>query len=153
MRITIGVDPGASGGWAIAWGDLGEVTLGAWKGESEFLDEVREILESPDVDDLIAVVEHVPSFAGKNIPGSSAFKLGYNFGFICGALRAMRVPLHLVRPAEWQKGLPGVRAAKGSAKKRLLKDHAIRLYPRVSGITLKTADALLIRHVFLSNQT
>ena len=153
MRITIGVDPGASGGWAIAWGSLDDVSLGFWSGEADFLAEVWSLIDHSDSEGLTAVVEHVPPFVGKNIPSSSGFKLGYNAGFICGTFRALQIPLHLIRPAEWQKGLPGVRGATGARKKRLLKDHALRLYPKVDGITLKTADALLVLHVFLSNQT
>jgi hypothetical protein len=50
----------------------------------------------------------------------------------------------LVKPKEWQKGLVGLKSNMGyTARKRMLKDNAVRLYPNLK-ITNATADAVLI---------
>ena len=151
MKIYLGGDPGASGGYAVAYGDLDHVVVRPWVDETEWLEDVETLKRHPDAESVVAIVEHVPPYVGKAIPSSAAFKLGRNFGFICGSIRAMRIPLHLSKPADWQKGLEGVKAASGSKKKRVLRDHASRLFPKVDGITLKTADGLLILRHFLIN--
>ena len=153
MKIFLAVDPGASGGFAISYGsDLDGVEVRPWVDETEWLSTLWELLEHPDAESVVGIVEHVPPYVGKAIPSSAAFKLGKSFGYICGTIRALQIPLNLTRPAEWQKGLEGVKAASGSKKKRVLRDHASRLFPTVKGVTLKTADALLILDHFLSNK-
>ena len=132
----IAIDPGASGGYAV---DDNGIRAEKWTGEADFMDEVSNL------DGLIAVVEEVPKFVGRLVPSSSIFTLAKNYGFILGVLAAMQVPPHLVRPQVWQKGLTGVKAAKGAAKKRCLKEHAVRLFPEQKP-TLATADALMILH-------
>lgn len=139
----IAVDPGVGGGFAIGHG--GCVKLHPFRTESEFLD----LLAGKEL--RAAVVEEVPPYVGRAIPGSSAFKLGYNYGFEVGVLRAMGVPVHLVRPQKWQKGLSGLGKLSGAPRKRVLKDNAIRLYPHLDKITLACADALLILHWFEQN--
>ena len=143
-KVLIAIDAGASGGYAIGETLSKDIRLENWTSESDFIDEL-EGLQSADLP-VEAWLEEVPPYVGRAIPSSAAFKLGKNYGFIIGAIRASRISLHLVRPVEWQKGLTGVRQAKGAEKKRCLKDHAIRLYPSNTDkkITLKTADAVLV---------
>lgn len=151
MKIFLAVDPGASGGFAISYGDgMDQLEVRPWVDETEWLSTLWELLEHPDSESVVAIVEHVPPYVGRAIPSSAAFKLGKNFGYICGTIRALQIPLNLTRPQEWQKGLEGVKAASGSKKKRVLRDHANRLFPTIKGVTLKTADGLLILHHFLS---
>ena len=143
---TIAIDPGASGGYAIAYNVrpvLGSNSERAdkWSGEADFMEELDHLTSDDYL--LTAVVEEVPKFVGKLVPSSSIFTLAKNYGWILGALAARGVPTHLVRPQVWQKGLTGVKAAKGAAKKRCLKEHATRLFPDLKP-TLATADALLI---------
>ena len=147
MRATIAVDPGKSGGYAISID--GAVEAHPYRDETEFLDHIYELNMRPDLTAIEAAVEEVPKFVGKAVPGSTSFVLGYHYGFIVGAFRANQIPVHLYRPQVWQKGLTGVKAAKGSKKKRILRDHATRLYPSLRP-TLATADAVLIlRHHLL----
>lgn len=85
-------------------------------------------------------------YIGKRQPGSAMFKFGRNFGFLLGALQALRVRVELIRPQRWQKGLAlGTASACRSPTvwKNKLKAHAQRLYPHLK-VTLKTADALLL---------
>ena len=118
----------------------GEIELHPFRVEHEYIDLIRDL----DNKKYEAVVEDVPAFVSSATSNASSFKLGYNFGFIVGALRALRLPTHLVKPQIWQKGLQGLRPKLGyTDRKRILKDNAIRLYPDLK-ITNATADAVLI---------
>lgn len=143
----IAVDPGAKGGIAFQRG--GEITLKGFTKftETEFIESVRGY----DPTNTAAVVEAVPPYVGKAIPSSSAFKLGYNYGFEVGVLMALKFPVHLVKPQKWQAGLSGLAGLTGQARKRQLKNHACRLYPQLQ-ITLATADALLILDWWLNDR-
>ena len=145
MKTIIAIDPGASGGFCQF---IGDKAIQAWKftSLSDFVDDLFEIKDDPDLT-LELALEDVPPFAGKNIPSSTGFKLGKSCGFYEGVARGLRIPCHMVRPQTWQKGFGGVKGQSTSVKKRILKDHASRLYPRLGKqITLATADAVLIGH-------
>ena len=145
MKTIIAIDPGASGGFCQF---IGDKAIHAWKftSLSDFVDDLFEIKADPDLT-LELVLEDVPPFAGKNIPSSTGFKLGKSCGFYEGVARGLRIPCHMVRPQTWQKGFGGVKGQSTSVKKRILKDHASRLYPQLGKqITLATADAVLIGH-------
>jgi hypothetical protein len=112
----------------------------AWRTEAEFL----EFLEPINPAGYTAVVEDVPAFVSSVTSNASSFKLGYNFGFLVGALRAKRFPVELVKPREWQKGLRGLKPKMGyTDRKRTIKDNAARLYPGLR-VTNATADAVMI---------
>ena len=142
--VLLAVDPGKTGG--LAYRDpYGEIVLKKWTTEADFLDFINE-RECPE----FAVVEDVPVFVSGATSNASSFKLGYNYGFICGAIRACDIPLELAKPREWQKGLHGVKPRIGyTDRKRILKNNAKRLYPKLDGLTNATADALLILHYYL----
>ena len=153
--IVLAIDPGASGGYVVDGGD-GALRLVNLTTEADFLDELEGLRGVAVYENLPLEVwmEEVPPYVGGNIPSSAAFKLGKSCGFLAGSVRASGFPLHLVRPTEWQKGLSGVRGVSGAAKKRVLRDHAVRLYPDATDkrITLKTADAVLIYHHAINNK-
>ena len=145
MKVpVIAVDPGKTGG--LAYRDsYGEIILLKWTTESDFLDFINS-KECPEH----AVVEDVPVFGSGATSNASSFKLGYNYGFICGGIRACDIPLELAKPRAWQKGLHGVKPRIGyTDRKRILKNNAKRLYPKQEGLTNATADALLILHYYL----
>ena len=73
MRITLASDPGRSGGYAVAFGSLDKVELYPWSEEDEFLAYLDELVNYEDSKGIEAVVELVPPFVGKAIPGSAAF--------------------------------------------------------------------------------
>ena len=139
MPGIVAFDPGKAGGACIRHLD-GSIELHSFRVEHEYIDLIRDL----DNKKYEAVVEDVPAFVSSATSNASSFKLGYNFGFIVGALRAFRLPTHLVKPQIWQKGLQGLRPKLGyTDRKRILKDNAIRLYPDLK-ITNATADAVLI---------
>jgi len=152
MKVTIGIDPGKSGGYAIAWGGLHDVKLHSIGEDFEFVEHIEDLQDHPLITSLEAVVELVPPYVGKNIPSSSSFKLGKNCGFLEGVLRMAEIPFTLVRPQDWQKGLSGLTKLTSGKRKKVLMNHAKQFFPSTKGITLKTADAILILRHFLINQ-
>ena len=152
MKAFIGVDPGMSGGYALACDSIDDIQLFPWEDESSFIAHLKEIKANPDFISVEAAVELVPPFVGKMIPSSSSFKLGYNYGFINGTIRTLEIPLTLIRPQEWQKSLGGLQGLSSPKRKKALRDHANRFFPTVKGMTLKTCDAALILRHFLINK-
>jgi hypothetical protein len=139
QKGLLAFDPGKGGGLALLRPN-GSVSLRPWTVEHELLD----LVDSLDPASYEAVIEDVPAFVSAATSNASSFKLGYNFGFLVGVCRATGFSTHLVRPKEWQKGLSGLKPNMGyTARKRQLKDNAIRLYPSLK-VTNATADAVLI---------
>ena len=151
MKLTIGIDPGKQGGYAIGWDGLANIHLHKLEEDFEFVEHMKELKRHPDVESIEAVVELVPPFAGKMIPSSASFKLGASCGFLHGVLRMGEIPFTLVRPQEWQKGLSGLSGLTSNKRKKVLMNHAKQFFPQVKGLTLKTADAVLILRHFLLN--
>lgn len=142
MRHVISIDPGKKGGICVGLPEpeyaYNFTTLG------EFISELRVQVVASDGDPII-VLEDPPPYAGKNIPSHTAFKLGRYVGQFEGVAQAMDLSLHLVSPKTWQKGIPGLTGLSGPPRKRALKEHATRLYPKLKP-TLNTCDAILIGH-------
>ena len=68
MKLTIGIDPGKQGGYAIGWDGLANIHLHKLEEDFEFVEHMKELKRHPDVESIEAVVELVPPFAGKMIP-------------------------------------------------------------------------------------
>lgn len=146
MKRIIAFDPGASGGIAELF-PSGAAIAYSMPDDADLRDNIHAFTTaaSLDGDRVVAYVELVGGFIGGSpAPGSAMFNFGNGYGYIRGVLAALRVETHLVRPQEWQAGIPGVRGTKEkSVRKRALKEHASRLFPSLK-VTLKTADALCI---------
>lgn len=142
-KSVIGVDPGASGGFACWRDDESFAAFAMPKTEGDQIQLIRELIAPGET---IAFMEQVGGYAGKGQPGSAMFSFGRNFGFVLGVLQALGVRVELVRPQKWQKPL-GLGTASGCASrtewKNRLKACAQRLYPALRP-TLSTADAILI---------
>jgi hypothetical protein len=103
------------------------------------------------------VIEKVPPFVGRLIPSSAAFKLGKSAGYVEGYCAGRQHPVILVTPQKWQAGLGIPKGSKTQSQwKSALKGEASRRYPSAEGLTLATADALLmadwfkLQHPFLN---
>lgn len=147
--VTVAIDPGRSGGIAVRWPD-GRVT--AWTmpdTDADTLVTLREIIATARREgwQASAVVEKVGGYVGgKGQPGSAMFTFGESFGFLCGCLMALGIPLRLVRPQQWQAALQLGKStghASKAAWKRHLRAEAARRFPQLRP-TLATADALLL---------
>jgi hypothetical protein len=140
------IDPGASGGIACIYPD-GNVTAIAMLDDGDLRDEIESFAAGAraEGETPVAYLEIVGGFiAGNKLPGSAMFNFGSGYGYTRGLLAMARVELHMVRPQDWQKGIPGVHGVKEKpVRKRAMKEHAARLFPHLK-VTLKTADALCI---------
>lgn len=147
MTSVLAIDPGASGGVAMA--AFGKVTCHAMpETEGDRLELIRDFKAAADIEqsECECVLEQVGGFVGRGQPGSAMFKFGENFGFIKGVVQALGIRLVLVRPQTWQKSFGLGTASRCGSKtvwKNKLKAEAQRRFPAL-GVTLKTADALLI---------
>jgi hypothetical protein len=149
-QTYLAIDPGASGG--LAWITRPHCVTHCQKmpeTEGATLELLRMIgggIKDQDIHKT-CYIEEVGGFIGKAQPGSAMFKFGFNAGLIRGMLMALGWRIILVRPAKWQAGL-GLGGSKSCASKadwkRKLKGEAERRFPNTKGITLATADALLI---------
>ena len=85
-------------------------------------------------------------------PGSGMFVLGKNVGAILASLHAVGLPFEMISPPVWQRSV-GVEPRRKVGRKTVesrtefknrIKLMAAQLFPDLSEVTLKTADALLI---------
>jgi len=150
MTSYIAIDPGVNGG--IAW-DAAKLAscMGMPASDTETAEEIQQLAEMDDVlrrirPGIKCVIEDVPKFVGKALPGSTIFPLAFNCGLVRGIAVSLRMPVILVRPQDWQKhfrlGTKGDTSGTTEWKNRL-KAEAQRRYPHLK-VTLKTADALLL---------
>ena len=138
MKTTIAIDPGASGGIAVATSD-GVQTFNMPREHADIITLLREHKTA----DAVAWIEEVPKFCGKKLPASSIFVMAQNHGVIVGACLALGYELRRVRPQDWQARIGSSKKAHGTGWKRFLKARAQEIYPALD-VTLATADALLI---------
>lgn len=161
MKTIIAIDPGKSGGYAVHWGVSNKPHalrgINVYKmpeSEVELVDCLNGVKSYSDSEgfQIEAVIETVGGYVGgKGAPGSSMFNFGFSTGFVHGALIALGIPLHEIRPQEWQKRV-GAGTSKIHGTKPAWKRHLVNLakkhFPQVNGINLQTADALLILEAY-----
>jgi hypothetical protein len=145
--FVLGVDPGVSGGIAIWYPKTGDIKLRKFTDEDEFVEMMSQLKGVG-----FAAIEHVPKYIGNEMRASHSFTLGYNTGFEVGAIKALGIFVDLIRPQKWQRPLAGLKGIAGPKRKRLLRDHAKRLYPGLKP-TLATADALLILDYYTKGES
>ena len=147
MNVVIAIDPGVSGGVAVA--AFGKTVCHAMPAtEGDRLELIRDVFRTAEVEgaSCVCVLEEVNGFVGKAQPGSAMFKFGEGYGFLKGIVQTLGIRLVLVRPQVWQKVFGIGTAARCASKtewKNKLKAEAQRRFPNL-GVTLQTADALLI---------
>jgi hypothetical protein len=150
----IGIDPGASGGMACIYSDT-EVAAFVTPMPGSLVEVLAWFVGVSEGWECKTAMEKVGGYVGggpvcpickqrKNLsPGSSMFKFGEGVGTLKMAVLAAtgREPDEL-HPNTWEPEFVG----KGSREtlKSRLKAAAVELFPDVRGITLKTADALLL---------
>ena len=147
MTSYIAIDPGVNGG--IAWdGAALPSCMGMPGSDTEIAEEIHNLADilCSIRDNLKFIIEDVPKFVGKALPGSTIFPLAFNCGLVRGIAVSLQMPIILVRPQDWQKhfrlGTKGDTSGTTEWKNKL-KAEAQRRYPHLK-VTLKTADALLL---------
>ena len=100
MTTYIAIDPGVNGG--IAWqGSALPSCMGMPDSDTETAEEIGLLYSMrPGVK---CIIEDVPKFVGRALPGSTIFPLAFNCGLIRGIAVSLRMPVILVRPQDWQK--------------------------------------------------
>ena len=136
---VVGIDPGKSGGLAFYFAQGGFSLLPMPDTEADLVEALRGHGKP-----ATAYLEKLP-LGHPNANVSSMAKLHRNGGVAVGALTALGWRIIEVRPQEWQGHFSlGTRSAHGDRWKAHIKAEAQRRHPDVPGITLKTADALMI---------
>ena len=137
--LYVGIDPGASGGWAALWGDGKIHHVGKLKDAKTFISACRSSL------DMQIVLEKV--WATPQMGVTSSFSFGYNFGWLAGVIDACGRGYQEVTSMKWQRELgliqSGRHIGQNDDKKARNKALAEELFPG-QRITHATADALLI---------
>ena len=141
FKKCIGIDPGKGGGIAI------------------ITDETVELHNCPRTVDSMAhlmgmclndvavyrtrvFLEKVWSFPTDGRAGS--FTFGENYGQWQGILASHELAPIYVTPKAWQSHFEIKKGLPKNVRKKILKQLAIEKFPKTKGITLKTADAILI---------
>jgi hypothetical protein len=141
MRTTtVGIDPGASGALAFIT-ETGGVVIHRVK-DGDLHGALQDAISCSMGENLVAYLENVPTYIAAASKPTHA-KLGRAFGYWEGLLAGRGVKTVLVRPQDWQRGLPNMTSKKGPDRKRALRDEAARRFPGVR-VTLDNCDALLI---------
>jgi hypothetical protein len=138
-QTIVGIDPGKGGGIAGFGPATGFWLFGMPETESDIVEALAGHCKP-----AVAYVEKLP-MGHLNANVSSMAKLHRNGGLLVGVLLAYGWRVIEVPPQGWQShfGL-GSRGTYGARWKAHIKDVAQKLHPGVEGITLKTADALML---------
>jgi len=139
QALYVGIDPGASGGWAVLQDDGAICRIGKLSDRSAFMSAMSQL------DDTFIVLEKV--WATPQMGVTSAFTFGHNFGWLTGVLDACGREYREVTSQKWQRELGLIQAGRhigqNDDKKNRNKAKAVELFPG-QHITHATADALLI---------
>ena len=141
FKKCIGIDPGKGGGVAVITGE----TISLYNCPRTVKD--MSMLMGLCLSDVAAYrtrvfLEKVWAFPTDGRVGS--FSFGENYGQWQGILASNELTPKLVTPKEWQSHFDIKRGIPKQIRKKKLKDMAIKSNPNTKGITLSTADALLI---------
>jgi hypothetical protein len=139
MKLTIGIDPGASGGIAFipdnnpakAWAVKMPETL------ADLWHELDSLEWAHNLNNMHCCLEKVHSMPGQGV--ASSFKFGQGFGHLEMALTAAKIPFTYVTPQKWQKEL----GCLTGGNKNVSKSRAQQLFPHIK-CTHAISDALLI---------
>lgn len=135
--VFIGVDPGLGGaiariypgGPAQVW-DIESSQRSPKKRQVDpyrFRELIAEAVSAHDRNDVMILVEDVHAMPAQGV--SSTFGLGLTCGIIEGVIASMRLPMELVRPNDWKKGVGLPKATDKKAGKEIARTFAIRWYP------------------------
>lgn len=150
---VIGIDPGKSGGIAII--DFctkhGRFSSQQVRGlhampdtEADTADLIRSYVRAADGctrENVYVYMEHVhfmPMMRKQS--GVANWNFGVSYGTVRGILAGAKLQRKFITASLWQKRL----SCRTKGNKNVTKTRAQELFPQTAGITLKTADALLV---------
>ena len=141
FKKAIGIDPGKGGGIAVITNETMEVH-NCPKTVNGMAMLIGICLNDVAAYRTKVILEKVWSFPTDGRAGS--FTFGENYGQWQGILASHELKPVLVTPKAWQSHFDIKKGLPKDVRKRILKQMAKDKYPKTKGITLKTADALLI---------
>ena len=123
-KVSIGIDPGKDGGYAVIWED-GKRECAPWD-NSAFIMKMEDVSTYTAIENLLAVccLEKVGAMPGQGV--TSMFTFGKSAGFIEGVLQTLHIPYQLVPPQTWKKEF------QLNASKQKSVDVCKKLFPDVS---------------------
>jgi len=140
-ELFLGVDPGASGSFAVVNG-CGHTE--GWIKLKETEHDVAMWLRDRSIRIRAGLLEQVHSMPKQGV--SSSFKFGMSYGFCRGLLVARGVVFETITPLKWQTSMQ----CRTGGDKNVSKAAAQRLWPEEK-ITHATADALLLAELCRRN--
>lgn len=140
---VIAVDPGSSGGIAIC--AQGKVSAEAYESDEQITALVRNLVDEDTCrGNVVAYMEQVGGYIGKEQPGSHMFTFGNGYGYWRGLFDMAGIPCRLIPPQKWMRStLPGVIGMEKGERKRALRAYAQSKHPAIK-VTLAIADALVL---------
>ena len=137
MSTTLGIDPGASGGFALTKHDGTVEVLKMPETCKDILDALEETILLGDVQ---CAIENVGGYRPGN-SGPAACKFARHCGHLEMALLAAEIPHVYVAPSTWMKAVLKTVPKDKKERKLKIKADMQRRYPKVK-VTLWNADAL-----------
>ena len=138
--ISIGIDPGKSGGYAWIWGET--VRTMPWD-DLFFIQDMKCLAATGEP--LAACVEKVGAMPGQGVTGM--FNFGKSAGYIEGALAALGIPYQLVMPKRWKAEFTLIgkdKAASVAVCRKLFPESELRRTARCRKDSDGMAEALLM---------
>lgn len=146
--IICGIDPGISGALAaydtklekfiwledmptIASGTSGKKMVNPFA-LRESIDVISKELKHGS-DHIECIIEQVSAMPGNGV--TAMFNFGRSFGIIEGVICAMKLPLHMVRPATWKKSMGYTN------DKEVIRADMVRHYPYFADLLKRKLDA------------
>ena len=148
MKISIGVDPGKSGGYAVIREELdGNVSAEVYIWDNDgFIEKMRDIAKDARTLgwDVVCAVEKVGAMPKNG--AVSMFHFGHSAGYIEGVLHALGIPYQLVPPRVWKKAFSLTNDKKLSIEvcKRLFPNVDLRATERCRTDSDGKAESLLL---------
>lgn len=145
MTTVLAIDPGAGGALCV-YGDAGPLSVSKMPDSETETFRLVHVLAAQADRIVIERVHAMPGGGNRKMGASSAFSFGRSFGFLRAAIIATGKPWEDVAPQTWQKNL-GLGKCAGPDRKRALRELARQRFPMFKGITLVTADVMLLAEV------
>lgn len=141
-RVIFAIDPGATGCTCVRFDQDPVPLIHRHKEVTE--DALAETIRSTAEDcEVIVYLEKVGGYIGVPSTGGQMFPFGDGVGFFRGLCHAWRLRLERPTPQAWQKVYIEAGKSKGKERKKLLKEKAIEIFPRLK-VVADNADALLL---------
>ena len=117
------------------------------------MEHMQDLKDHPDVTSMEAVVEHVPPFVGKAIPSIQPLSLvNHALDSWKAYSRALEIPFVTgASTGVAKKGLSGLSGLTSNKRKKSADESRQAVLSVNEGLTLKTADAILILRHHLNN--